>query len=100
MHDCPACGYDRLKEPPRSPSGGGSYEICPACGFQNGVDDDDKGISPAAWAKQWIAAGADWSSQGIAQPKGWKSPGKPTAKKAAKKSVKKASQKAVAKKKS
>ena len=43
---CPVCGYPELEEPPRSPrTGGGSYEICPSCGFQFGVTDDDKGVS-------------------------------------------------------
>ena len=39
---CPACGYDKLEEPPwRDPDavGGGSDEICPNCKLQFGYDD-------------------------------------------------------------
>ena len=68
---CPVCAYPGLAEPARSKSGGGSYEICPSCGFQFGVDDDDKGITFAHWKKTWLAGGANWSSKGIAKPKGW-----------------------------
>ena len=68
---CPVCAYPNLKEPARSKSGGGSYEICPSCGFQFGVDDDDKGITIDQWRAKWLAAGAKWSSKGIAKPKGW-----------------------------
>ena len=71
-HTCLVCRYPKLKEPPRSPNGGGSYEICPACGFQYGVDDDDRKISHAQWLKKWQAAGCKWSSQSIKPPKGWK----------------------------
>jgi hypothetical protein len=30
-------------------SGGGSYEICPSCGFRFGATDNDEGISYASW---------------------------------------------------
>lgn len=70
-HFCPVCGFPDLNEPPRSASGGGSYEICPSCGFQFGVDDDDKEITFEQWRAQWLAAGAKWSSQGIEKPAGW-----------------------------
>lgn len=78
---CLVCQYPKLKSPPRSPSGGGSYEICPACGYQYGVDDDDLQISPAQWLRKWRAAGAPWSSQSIKQPKNWAAPEKISAKK-------------------
>lgn len=71
MPTCPVCGYPDLDEPPRSASGGGSYEICPSCGFQFGVDDDDKGISHEEWRARWKEKGLPWSSRGIAMPKGW-----------------------------
>lgn len=71
MHLCPVCGYPDLFEAPRSASGGGSYEICPSCGFQFGVDDDDKGISHEQWREKWVAGGMKWHSQGNAAPKGW-----------------------------
>ncbi|MBP7951479.1 MAG: hypothetical protein KA004_17695 [Verrucomicrobiales bacterium] len=75
-HECPVCGFDRLKHPPRSASGGGSYEICPACGFQFGVDDDDRGITFAQWRREWIGRGSPWSSHSLPKPAGWP-PGPP-----------------------
>lgn len=71
MPTCPVCGYPGLEEPPRSSGGGGSYEICPSCGFQFGVDDDDKGISHEEWRSRWAGKGLPWSSRGIPKPKGW-----------------------------
>lgn len=69
-HTCPVCAYPDLTEPPRSKSGGGSYEICPCCGFQFGVDDDDRGLTHAAARERWVRAGATWSSS-TPPPKGW-----------------------------
>ena len=62
-HQCPVCGYPKLKELPRTRAGGGSYEICPSCGFQFGVSDDDRGFSYHEWREQWRAQGMKWSSQ-------------------------------------
>ena len=70
-HICPCCGFPGLREPPRSASGGGSYEICPSCGFQFGVSDDDAGFTYAHWRTRWKARGLHWSSKGIAPPCGW-----------------------------
>ena len=61
-HTCCVCGYPRLNEPPRSAGGGASYEICPSCGFQFGVSDDDRGITPDQWRAAWKKRGAQWSS--------------------------------------
>jgi rubredoxin len=47
-HVCPVCDYPYLKEEPRTEDGG-SYEICPRCGFQFGVTDDDLGFTYAQW---------------------------------------------------
>jgi hypothetical protein len=70
---CPVCGYPSLDEPPRSPtSGGGSYEICPSCGFEFGVTDEDKGYTYDEWRARWIAHGMPWNSIGIeAAPERW-----------------------------
>jgi hypothetical protein len=76
MPTCPVCSYDRLKNPPRAPSGGGSYEICPACGFQFGVDDDDRGISYAQWRREWKKQGMPWFSKSLPQPANWPPPPK------------------------
>ncbi len=70
-HTCPVCGYPSLAEPPRGKSGGGSYEICPSCGFQFGVSDEDAGQSYAQWRSAWRKAGMQWSSRAIAPPPGW-----------------------------
>jgi hypothetical protein len=68
-HICPVCGYAGLEEPPRSPNtGAGSLEICPSCGFQFGVTDDDRGHSYDDWRMQWIARGMPWGSEGIEEP--------------------------------
>ena len=70
-HLCPCCGFPGLREAPRSASGGASYEICPSCGFQFGVSDDDQGYSYARWRALWIKVGCIWASQGIKAPRGW-----------------------------
>lgn len=71
-HVCLVCDYPYLSEPPRSEFGGGSFEICPACGFQFGVNDDDEGIEYDEWRKRWETAGMPWSSFAVPQPKDWK----------------------------
>lgn len=70
-HLCPVCGYDGLTESPRSSSGGASYEICPSCGFQFGVSDDDEGHDYTSWRERWIERGMLWSSVGQEAPSGW-----------------------------
>ena len=62
-HTCPVCNFPGLTEPPRSRSGGGSFEICPSCGFQFGVSDDDRGFTYDQWRENWIKQGSKWSSQ-------------------------------------
>lgn len=97
MHVCPVCGYPELAEPPRSPSGGGSYEICPSCGFQFGVDDDDRGKTYDEARMAWLAAGSPWSSKGIPAPKGWRAQAQISALNPQKKPAKKPASKAAAK---
>lgn len=70
-YDCPVCGYPALTEPPRSPGSGGSYEICPSCGFEFGVTDDDLGHTYDSWRRKWIDAGMPWASGAEPQPPGW-----------------------------
>ena len=58
---CPVCSYDGLFDPHYDENGYGSYEICPCCGFQFGLDDypdKDKGITE--WRKKWEANGHPW----------------------------------------
>ena len=69
-HICPVCGFPKLTEAPRSPSDCGSFEICPSCGFQFGVSDDDLGYTYAKWRKEWQKNGLKWASVS-APPKNW-----------------------------
>lgn len=62
-HTCLVCGFPLLKEAPRSKSDAGSYEICPSCGFQFGVSDDDLGFTYATWRTKWKRGGMKWSSK-------------------------------------
>jgi hypothetical protein len=68
---CPVCGYSGLYEIPRTKDGGGSYEICPSCGFQFGVSDDDRHITHAQWRKTWINNGMLWRSNATPPPPHW-----------------------------
>lgn len=70
-YTCASCGYRNLKLPQRSPSGGASYEICPACGFESGFTDDDQNISFEQWREKWVAEGCRWFSSSISRPKLW-----------------------------
>lgn len=70
-HICPVCGYPDLSDPPHGEEGGASYEICPSCGFQFGVDDEDRGVTYEDWRRDWVAAGTPWRSEGIRPPRGW-----------------------------
>ena len=70
-YQCPVCGFPGLYEPARSPEGGDSYEICPSCGFEFGVTDDDLGYSYDRWREGWISRGMPWSSVGRSEPDGW-----------------------------
>lgn len=69
-HFCPVCGFAELSEPARSQSGGGSYEICPSCGFQFGVSDDDEGYTYAEWREEWKKNGMKWAGT-RPSPKNW-----------------------------
>lgn len=70
-HTCPVCGFLKLHEEPRTALGSPSYEICPACGYQFGVSDDDDEISYEEWREDWVARGMEWTSKGIDKPRGW-----------------------------
>ena len=70
--ECPVCTYPYLHEPPYSKSGSGSYEICPSCGFEFGVTDDDQGYSHWQWRKKWMDKGMPWMSRKIRRkPDDW-----------------------------
>ena len=67
---CPVCGYPGPTEEPRT-EGGGSFEICPSCGFEFGVTDDDEGFDYGQWRSRWVAEGARWWSSQEEAPVGW-----------------------------
>jgi hypothetical protein len=70
-YTCPVCGYPNLAEIPRTGKGGGSYEICPSCGFQFGVSDDDRGFTYQEWRKRWISEGMPWDKGRTKPPPNW-----------------------------
>jgi hypothetical protein len=70
-YTCPVCGYPDLKRSPRTDVSGGSYEICPSCGFQFGVSDDDRGFSYEDWRSRWEKRGMPWNDVGIREPADW-----------------------------
>ena len=67
---CPVCGYPDLDEEPRTEESGGSYDICPSCGFEFGVTDDSEGFTYEQWRTQWVQTGMIWWSN-MKAPKGW-----------------------------
>ncbi len=70
-HICPVCGYPDLEDQPRGEATGGSYEICPSCGFQFGVSDEDRGFTYEQWRKQWVQKGMRWRAVTVAPPPNW-----------------------------
>lgn len=71
-YECPACGFPGLHEPPRTPGSGGSYEICPSCGFEFGYTDEVQHYTYESWRERWIGRGMPWRSAGIEEPPvGW-----------------------------
>jgi hypothetical protein len=70
-HICPVCGFPELEEEPRGELTGGSYEICPSCGFQFGVSDDDRGFTYEQWRQQWIDGGLVWDKGRTEPPPDW-----------------------------
>jgi len=57
MYTCPVCFYNELEESPASPS----YEVCPSCGTEFGVD--DVGMSWAELRQDWMDGGCKWWSE-------------------------------------
>ena len=72
-YTCPVCTYPSLWSPPRHPvNGGASNEICPSCGFEFGVTDDDKGFSYKQWRMKWVSDGMPWDLKGLTKrPDDW-----------------------------
>lgn len=63
IEPCPVCGYGGLLEPPRD------FSICPCCGTQFDLDDDD--VTHEELFRRWYNAGAVWWSRNHAKPLGW-----------------------------
>ena len=77
-YTCPVCGWLHLSRKPHDGVPDPSYEICPSCGFEFGVSDDDEGITYEEWRADWIGAGNQWIkgnmrwfSSGTKEPAGW-----------------------------
>ncbi len=70
---CPVCGFDELEEPPYSPGGVGSEDICESCGFQfeTLMEDEEDGSLFNKWRAQWISGGMKWYIKNIKQPDDW-----------------------------
>jgi hypothetical protein len=73
VHDCPACGFEGLGEPPWDESGNPSYDICPCCGMQFGYYDSGRReeLFYAGWRVRWLVEGGRWWSKGTKPPPGW-----------------------------
>ena len=66
LHSCPVCAYSRMEEPPED------GVICPCCGTEFGLDDDeDFGLTIAQIRDRWVAAGAPWFSRATQEPFLW-----------------------------
>lgn len=69
---CPICRYAGLYEAPYDERGYGSYEICPCCGFEFGLDEGtDREAAFVAWRAQWLRDGCPWFSSIRTAPEGW-----------------------------
>lgn len=71
---CPICGYDELDEPAYGENGEPSYNICPCCCFEYGVDDSCgyKSLEEDFndYRGEWIKEGCQWF-QVDKKPKNW-----------------------------
>ncbi len=67
---CLVCGFNLLKEPPYDQGNSPSYEICPCCGFEFGVDGANNQIIFTDFRQAWIKNGAQWFIPKL-KPKDW-----------------------------
>lgn len=81
---CPVCGFADLYELAYDDDGQGSFDICPCCGFQFGVDDDvelengdlmKKSQTHRMYRDNWLKSEAPVFSDDR-YPKEWKHNGK------------------------
>lgn len=68
---CPICGYPGYQE--FYPEGGTTYDICPSCGFESGVDGIswDREERNSTFRRRWIEGGAQWWSPATPPEPGW-----------------------------
>ena len=68
---CPVCGFSSFRE--FHPEGGHTWDICPSCGFQSGVDciGWDRKLRDETLRTRWVKAGAPWWSSAQNPPAGW-----------------------------
>jgi len=57
---CFVCGFDGLEEPAYNEIKEPSYEVCPCCGFEFGVDETGDPDRYGSFRSKWISAGAEW----------------------------------------
>lgn len=73
-YKCLICGYSELPDEPYT-NNSPSYEMCPCCGFQYGLDDYHKYKTKKElfleWRINWIDGGCKWFSKSILEPKDW-----------------------------
>jgi transcription elongation factor Elf1 len=65
---CPICGYPDLSEDP-DPHGAPSFEICPSCGTEFGLDEGPNGYD--GLRQGWIERGMQWCSAVRRPPPEW-----------------------------
>jgi hypothetical protein len=72
---CPVCGYPDLDEPPYDKYGCSSFDICPSCGTEFGLDDKHASLSlsemHAVLREQWASRGFPWSGSAATPPPDW-----------------------------
>lgn len=68
---CPICGYPKFSE--HYPDSGSTYDICPSCGFESGVDGIgwDRAERNLTFRRRWIESGAQWWSSARSPEPGW-----------------------------
>lgn len=69
MFNCPVCGYDQLRDPPKD------YTICPCCGTEFDYHDASPAKSPSEMhiklRRRWIDRGMDWWFHYEPAPPNW-----------------------------
>jgi hypothetical protein len=68
---CPVCGYPKYSE--LTPDGATTYDICPCCSFESGVDciGWDREERNRTLRQRWLAGGALWWSPARPPEPGW-----------------------------